>query len=260
MKSPFPGMDPYLETFWRDVHTRMMTLICDQIQGQLPADLVARVEESVVVDDQISLRAVAPDVAVIEDSSTPFAPGAATAVAMAEPLLVLEEPPQVARQVEILDLRDGEQIVTVIEVLSPTNKRTRIGRRQYWEKQNKYSRSEINLVEIDLLRCGRYVLAFDFELIPPEKRRTYMMCVKSPERTAVFGASLREPLPTLPIPLRWGEREVALSLQMLIDQIYERGRYWKINYNEPLDPPLPQEDAEWAAELLKNAGKLAKPT
>ena len=50
MSSPFPGMDPYLESHWRDVHTRMMTYLCDQIQDQLPPNLVARVEQSVSVD------------------------------------------------------------------------------------------------------------------------------------------------------------------------------------------------------------------
>ncbi len=52
MSSPFPGMDPYLKAHWRDVHTRLMTYLCDQIQDQLPANLVARVEESVCYEWQ----------------------------------------------------------------------------------------------------------------------------------------------------------------------------------------------------------------
>ena len=70
-RSPFPGMDPYLEAHWRDVHTSMMTYIRDQIQEQLPYDLVARVEETVSVDYEDSSRSIAPDVRVVEDFDVP---------------------------------------------------------------------------------------------------------------------------------------------------------------------------------------------
>ena len=42
-KSPFPGMDPYIEQDWLDAHTSLITYICDQIQEQLPAELCARI-------------------------------------------------------------------------------------------------------------------------------------------------------------------------------------------------------------------------
>jgi hypothetical protein len=50
MKSPFPGMDPYLERFWPDLHARLILYACDQIEEQLPGNLIARVEERVVVE------------------------------------------------------------------------------------------------------------------------------------------------------------------------------------------------------------------
>ena len=43
MKSPFPGMDPYLEQRWRDLHTRLVHYSCDEIQTRLPTDLFAHV-------------------------------------------------------------------------------------------------------------------------------------------------------------------------------------------------------------------------
>ena len=36
MRSPFPGMDPYLEQFWGDVHHRLITYTCDALQRHLP--------------------------------------------------------------------------------------------------------------------------------------------------------------------------------------------------------------------------------
>ena len=49
MPSPFPGMDPYLEASWGDIHHRFITYSCDQIQSQLPRDLKARTEERVCI-------------------------------------------------------------------------------------------------------------------------------------------------------------------------------------------------------------------
>lgn len=258
MKSPFPGMDPFLETRWRDVHTRIMTLICDQIQDQLPADLVARVEESILVDDgeNDSLRTASPDVAVIENFESEVGVATLSTVAIAKPLWVVEDPRQISRHVQILDSRSGDRVVTAIEVLSPTNKTTKKGRQEYEDKQWDYLHAGINLVEIDLLRCGQQVINIEAESFPFEKHRTYMMAVSRPARVEIYGASLREPLPVLPIPLRWSDRDVVLPLQTVIDEVYERGRYWKLNYRAPLNPPLSAEDAAWANELLTKAGKL----
>jgi hypothetical protein len=43
MKSPFPGMDPFLEQFWGDVHARMIVYLSDQLQPQMPQGLVVRI-------------------------------------------------------------------------------------------------------------------------------------------------------------------------------------------------------------------------
>jgi hypothetical protein len=36
MPSPFPGMDPYLEASWRDVHSRLIIYVTDTIQDARP--------------------------------------------------------------------------------------------------------------------------------------------------------------------------------------------------------------------------------
>jgi hypothetical protein len=67
---------------------------------------------------------------------------------------------------------------------------------------------------------------------------------------------LRRPLPSIPIPLREQDQEVRLELQPLIDQAYRKGRYGDtIDYREPPDPPLEDDDAVWADTLLKEIGK-----
>ena len=38
MPSPFPGMDPFIETYeWSDFHHRLMTYISDDLMDRLPA-------------------------------------------------------------------------------------------------------------------------------------------------------------------------------------------------------------------------------
>src|SRR4051812_34353107 len=67
MPSPFPGMDPYLEQHWLDVHARLILYACDQLEAQLPTSLIARVEERVVFEtEEPRPRAVYPDVQIRE--------------------------------------------------------------------------------------------------------------------------------------------------------------------------------------------------
>ena len=71
MPSPFPGMDPYLEAHWRDVHARLIIYACDALQGVLPTPLRARVEESVLLETPkgIGDHPLFPDVRVVEYTS-----------------------------------------------------------------------------------------------------------------------------------------------------------------------------------------------
>src|SRR5438309_2151545 len=94
MPSPFPGMDPYLERHWGDVHTRLITYASDQLNKALPRDLRARVEERVFVEFPDDRRSIVPDVRILERAVPGRKSGAgATGVVTAEPLIVpLNEP------------------------------------------------------------------------------------------------------------------------------------------------------------------------
>lgn len=56
MRSPFPGMDPYPEAHWLDVHPRLIVAAATVIQQQLGEDLVARIEERLLVEDAAGRR------------------------------------------------------------------------------------------------------------------------------------------------------------------------------------------------------------
>src|SRR2546426_11684791 len=108
MRSPFPGMDPWLELRWRGFHARLIIYICNQLQSQLPEPLVARPEEDVLVDvPQEQPRLLRPDVEVAEEQPDASGGGEATLappVAVAKPMLVHVPEPEVDPRVEIKDL------------------------------------------------------------------------------------------------------------------------------------------------------------
>jgi hypothetical protein len=208
MNSPFPGMDPYLEQSWGDVHSRLITYASDQLNEQLPRDLRCRVEERVLVE-----------------------PGAD------EPMLLsVASEPATETYIEIIDLATGRAVVTVIEFLGLANKTPGLGQRLYHKKQREIQRSRVNLVEIDLLRDGKRIQACRESVIPFRARTPYRACVRrasKPKQFEYYPISLRERLPNLRIPLRATDADVVLRLQPLIEQCYRLGRYDDIDYRLP---------------------------
>lgn len=256
MKSPFPGMDPWLELHWGDVHHSLIQYTRDALQLHLPTDLRARVEERIFVEDEGQrARAIIPDVVVSQLHPWPAAGTEAGngGVEVADPLVFeMSNPPITEGYLEIRD-RNGK-VITVIEFLSPANKRGGVGREKYLEKQEQVLRSDASLVEIDQVRCGQRTFALPAYDIPVEHRTDYLACV-SPgwrrSRRLLYLMPLRQSLPALPIPLREREPAVPLDLQALVEQAYARGRYDDLDYTLELQPPLSSEDAAWAQALLK---------
>jgi hypothetical protein len=150
-------MDPYIERHWEDVHTRLIGYVADALQPQLADDLVARMEEKVYVEDAGDLHRRRPDVRVVEfptASHSGFGGLATAAAVLDEPMeLELVGDPIRERNVLIYDAA-GRRVVTAIEILSPWNKSSGKAVAAYLEKRDKYVNSDVNLVEIDLIRTG----------------------------------------------------------------------------------------------------------
>ncbi len=259
MRSPFPGMDPYLEQFWGDVHHSMINRSRAAIQRHLPDDLVARVDERVFVEPSVGVpRKIIPDVRVIERGQRE-APvlRASNGIAVAEPLVVHIEQDEPVHQcfIEIIDLNSGRRVVTVIEIISPSNKITGPGRDSYIKKQDELWQASVSLVEIDLNRTGKRVLSAPFELIPDGHRTPYAACVRrgwKPLAFEYYRLPLGERLPAIAVPLRQTDRDIPLDLQATLNECCEDGRYVDdIDYREEPDPPLDPDDAKWADALLK---------
>lgn len=262
MKSPFPGMDPYLEQCWPDIHASLIIYIRDQLEEQLPGNLIARVEERVVLEaEEEDPRAVYPDVMITERTRRSWQDGATPSLATATEPIIVEYDAESATEsfIHILEAGPGQRLITVVELLSLANKLPGEGQRQYRQKHGELRKAGISLVEIDLLRRGQRVLSLAPSRVPRRARTPYLACVRRgwlPRRFEVYPIPLRALLPTLRIPLRETDEDVRLDLQAVVEHAYRKGRYaLTLDYSEPPDPPLDSDDARWAKTIIKAARK-----
>jgi hypothetical protein len=263
-------MDPYLEwsARWLGVHHTLISQIQIVLQPQLRPRYVAMVEERVYLEPVGRERR--PDVHVAPVPLPPMQPleaggGVAvaerpTAVALTAPVWVSAPKLREERQafIEIRDVAHRE-VVTVIEVLSPWNKAAGPGRDEYLAKQHEVLRSTTNLVEIDLLRRGAHTVAAPAEEVLSLGAADYLVCVRRAREENgfwVYRCPVREPLPTVAIPLRAEDEDVPLALQEVLDRTYDAGAYdLVLDYTEEPDPPLNRTDALWADQLLRARGR-----
>ncbi len=260
MQSPFPGMDPYLEARWGDVHVRFVAYVPETLQPQLPRDLRARSEERVLLEalpDEDALTTYRSDVAVIQTPRSSTRGEPSRAMATVEPVIVdVYEGPEVDRFVHIIDVSSGNRVVTAIEILSPWNKGPGRLNLDYRRKLSDYARAGVNVVEIDLLRSLRGRLEVGQQDLPADRQAPYLTCVRRaryPARWEIYPMLLQQPLPAVPIPLRETDADVLLDLQPLIERVYTAGGHDDIDYSRPPVPPLDGEAATWADALLRAA-------
>ncbi len=248
MPTPFPGMDPYLERpgVWNQVHT---SLIVDIQRFLTP---ILRPHYHVAIEQRQYLTVLPPDeqatgIPDILVTSSPLR-GLNYALAMAPttpgPLVAeLPVPEEVKeRYLEIRDIKSGV-VITVIEILSPANKIGREGRDLYERKRFKTLGSLTNLVEIDLLRIGQ---PFPMKISAQDDYRILVSRSQSRPRADVYLFDVPDPIPDFPIPLRPGEQEPILSLNKILHTLYDQGGYdMIIDYEQPPNPPLSDEDTVW---------------
>lgn len=250
MPSPFPGMNPYLEQedVWHDFHERFLPAAAAAIGAQVQPDYIVKIDEHVYVHElpaeprRLLGRA---DLAV-----TPTRPPSAQ-----EPEVGLLDPPQRVRVplldvesetfVEIRDRRSRE-LVCVLEVLSPSNKRTGPNREQYLAERGQLLNSPAHLVEIDLLRGG--------DPMPLEDRPScaYSVLVsRSSDRpeAGFWSIGLRDALPVIPIPLRPTHLDARLDLQTLLHQIHDSAGYQFYIYESDPTPSFSRVDLAWAHQF-----------
>ncbi len=252
-------MDPYLEhpQSWPNFHHRLITAIAIALAPQLRPKYRVVVEEAIYqTKGQDSLLVGIPDVAVQKSvrSAVSLPSQTIAEVPIAQPLEVELPMPEVIRQ-GYLEIREvvTSEVVTVIEVLSPTNKRPGEGRKTYEAKRQTLLASAVNLVEIDLLRRWDPLLS-----LPAQVCSHYRILVSpgvSRPRASLYAFNLADVIPAFPLPLDPGDTEPIVNLQKLVGDIYDQSGYdLVINYQENPAPSLNDEDSAWLNEWLLQKG------
>ncbi len=253
MPSPFPGMNPYLErpNKWRGIHTRFLTFASSALTDQLRGRYFVHIEESVTVrstDGEPLKERLVPDLAFVERGRSARAASAAVLDTSEEVELVDVFVDEVRhRWIEIVD-PEGEEVVTVVELLSPAKKATGPDREQYLRKRKLTLGSPAHLVEIDLLRDGP-------RLPLDGSRRTcdYYALVSRAElrpKVRLWRLRLRDALPTIPIPLKAGDADAVLDLKAVLDRVYDESTLADEIYGRRPEPPLSAKDAAWAKRFV----------
>jgi len=210
MPSPFPGMNPYLERadFWHDFQKTILVGFRELLVAQLRPRHIVRIEEHAV-------GAAGPDAV--------------------RPIYL-----------EVRDRVDGE-VVTTIELLSPSNKARGPDRDAYRAKARRILASPANLVEIDLLRGGPRM---PWGNLPPCDY--YAVVSRAPTRpnADIWAVRLRDPLPRIPVPVRPGEPGAEIDLQAALNRAYDSAGYGYFIYRGAPEPRLSPDDAAWAAPFV----------
>jgi hypothetical protein len=269
-------MDPYLEhpAIFPDLHDSLITYLREAANAVLPPPYYARGSARVWIEP--ARRHVEPDVDVLRPpqpgNGSPAGTGNARATGgvavAAEPVIVRVQQEEVREPfLEIRAGSDDDRLVATVEVLSLANKTTGVqGRELYQKKQAEILKSQVHLVEIDLLRGGAHATA-----VPREEALAqagpfdYHVCVRQFDKPAdeyrVYPIRLEQRLPPIAIPLLPGDPAVTVDLQAVLDRYYDSGQCARwIRYRERTPvPPLRPEQAAWVEGVLREKGILPPP-
>jgi len=252
MPSPFPGMNPYLEQshIWRGFHTSFLVHLIAELTPRIGERYFIELEESLYIDpagDEPQLFAVA-DTAIAEPEPTEGNEnGAAVAIVVAP--VTVTVPGVTKKKMRRLVIRDSnsQAVVTVIEVLSPSNKANGADREKYLEKRVEVLTSAANFVELDLLRGG---VRMPIRTLPECDYYALVSRTWQRPKMGLWPIHLRDAFPPIPIPLRFGEPEPLLELKPVLDRTYDEGGYARRIYRTPPEPLLSPAEADWAKAFV----------
>ena len=251
-------MNPYLENplVWQDFHESAIPTIGAQLNRQLGPGYVAKVESHLFIHEMSSDERKffgKTDVGVADMSKRQDRAGTVTTAA---PFYGSFSPAVSMEKLAFLEIRDrkGERLVTVVELLSPTNKNRGPDRDTYLAKRREILGSQTHLVEIDMLRGGPRM---PLDGIPA---CDYCVVVSRHEQrpiAEIWPTALREVLRPIPIPLSAPDPDAMLDLKAVIDEVYNAAKYERYVYDDDLQPRLGEQDVSCAREFVPGDAKSA---
>jgi Protein of unknown function (DUF4058) len=223
MPSPFPGMDPYLEgeKIWPAFQHHLLACLYQTLLPGLVDRYRARVGQRRYATTQALFTSI-----IREDHEEEF--------------------------IEIRQ-RNDSRLITLVDVVSPTNKTTAEGRQAYLDKRKEAKSSNANLVEIDLVLQGNPMLDYSRDGLPDWDHAVTVTRATQPERYEIYTATLQKKLPKFRLPLAGDDRDTVVDLQSTFSRCFDLGNFPSlIDYQ--LDPPtkLEEEDRRWMNEMLRH--------
>jgi hypothetical protein len=194
MPSPFPGMDPYLEA-----------------SGHWPLfhhDFVRRLCENL-------------QPSIVDQYKTH--------------VQVRQYTTQVELREEYIEIvrRSDEQLVTLLDVVSPSNKTTPAGRAACLSTRQTAKVAGANIVEIDLVLQGQPMFEYSREGLPTWDYAVTIARALQPERYEIYAATLQKRLPRFRVPLAHLERDFVVDLQAVFGLCYDQSDIGtRINYQD----------------------------
>jgi len=254
MPSPFPGMNPFLEQddVWHDFHERFCPLAAELLTAQVRPHFIVKIDEHVFVHElpDAARRFLGRSDVGVARRRAPAESSvqAATLAAPAEVALPVMD----FERLSFVEIRDraGGQLVSVVELLSPSNKYAGLDRELYLAKRSEVLASPVHLVEIDLLRGG--------PRMPMEGLEECDYCVlvsraDTRPRGGVWPLRLTDRLPVIPVPLQPPHEDARLDLQAILHRIYDAAGYEDYIYQGQPRPRLSAEQAAWAQPFVPKA-------
>jgi hypothetical protein len=261
MRSPFPGMNPYLEhpALWSSFHLRLIGAVLSSLDSALPSRYYTEVktqtyqvlegseedEEGQWVRNRSAHLPAHASRAPDEESNmmTVTLPKCPQSVIL--PIMItLKE-----RHLEVREL-GSEAVITIVKVLTPRNKRQGRGRMVYERQRERILSGLSHLVEIDLLR--RDLPMPMLGTIGSTDYRILVSRAQCRPQADLYRFDLSEPIPSFPLPLKPEDAELIIDLQSIVEELFDRARYaQRIDYCQPVPSPLLTSIQQaWVDELL----------
>lgn len=222
MPSPFPGMDPYLEeeSLWPSFHHQLVMCLHQLLLPGLGDRYRARVAQRHYVTEQALFTSI-----IREEHHEDY--------------------------VEIRQRTDS-RLITLLEVVSPTNKTTQQGRAAYLDKRREGRSANANLVEVDLVLQGQPTLEYSRDGLPEWDYAVTVTRSTQPDRYEIYTATLQKRLPRFRLPLASDDRDTVLDLHVAFSRCFDQGNFGsKINYSKDPATTLDDGDRKWIDEMLK---------
>jgi hypothetical protein len=245
-------MNPYLEQddAWHDFHEHFLPHVAELLVPQVRPEYIVKIDEHVYIHELPAneRRFLGRADAFVAHTGLVQDAGVAASALQAPAYGTVPTAVDIERHafVEIQDRRSRE-VVTVIELLSPANKVRGADREQFLAKRWQLLNSKAHLVEIDLLRGGPRL---PIEGLPDCDYYVLVSRVEERLRVGLWPIQLRDPLPSIPIPLRVPAADARLDLQQALHHVYDAAGYEDYIYTGTPQPPLRAEDATWAQQFL----------